>query len=60
MITSKAVEENNGKKTNEQIFEKILFPLIGYSREEINPYFDKSYEEDFPKLRKLTSRKPNA
>jgi FMN phosphatase YigB (HAD superfamily) len=57
---SKAVEENNGKKTNEDVFADLFFPLEGHTREEIKPYFDKFYEQDFSKLRQYTQKKPEA
>jgi FMN phosphatase YigB (HAD superfamily) len=60
MIASEAVDKNDGSKTNEEVFEETFFPLIGYTREEINPYIDKFYEKDFPKLRQYTRQKPDA
>lgn len=60
MIASQEVDKNDGSKTNEQVFEETFFPLIGYAREEINPYIDKFYEQDFPKLRQYTTRKSAA
>jgi len=60
MIASQAVDKNDGSKTNEQVFEETFFPLIGYPREEIDPYIDKFYEEDFSKLRQYTQQKPAA
>ena len=60
MIASQLIDKNDGSKTNEQVFNETFFPSIGYAREEINPYIDKFYEKDFPKLRKYTRRKPAA
>jgi len=60
IIASEAINKNDGSKSNEEIFEETFFPLIGYSREEINPFFDKFYEEDFSKLRQYTQQKPAA
>ena len=60
MIASQEVDKNNGNKTNEEVFAEAFFPLIGYAREEMNPLFDKFYEQDFPKLRQYTRRKPAA
>ena len=57
---SKAVEENDGKRTNEEVYAEKFFPLEGYSREEIEPFFDKFYEEHFSKLRQYTRKKPEA
>jgi FMN phosphatase YigB (HAD superfamily) len=60
MIASEAVDKNDGSKTNEEVFEETFFPLIGYPREEIDPYIDKFYQQDFPKLRQYTHQKPDA
>jgi len=60
LIASEAVNKNDGSITNEEVFENTFFPLIGYTREEINPLFDKFYEEDFSKLRQYTRQKPAA
>lgn len=57
---SKAIEENNRKHLNEDIYSKVCFPLDGYSRKEIQPFLDKFYENDYSKLRKWTRRKPEA
>lgn len=60
LIASEAVNKNDGSITNEEVFENTFFPSIGYTREEINPLFDKFYEEDFSKLRQYTQKKPAA
>lgn len=60
LIASEAVNKNDGSKTNEEVFETTFFPSIGYTREEINPLFDKFYEDDFSKLRQYTRQKPAA
>ncbi len=57
---SEAVNKNNGHKTNEQVFLESFFPIEGYSIEEIQPLFDRFYETKFSKLRKYTSKKPEA
>lgn len=57
---SKAVEESNSQKSNEEVYENIFFPFEGHSREEIQPFFNKFYEKDFSKLRQYTRRKPEA
>ena len=57
---SKAIEENNGGKTNEEIYINVFFPLEGHSMEYIKPFFDKFYEQDFSKLQKYARRKPEA
>ena len=60
MMASKAVEENNGTHINDDIYTKICFPLEGYTREEIQPFIDKFYEEGFSALRQYTKKKPEA
>lgn len=60
MLASKKVEENEGEDINEHVYARFFFPSIGYEREELEPIFDKFYEEDFPKLKKLTKYKPEA
>lgn len=60
MIASQEVNKNDGSKTNDEVFAEAFFPLIGYAREEMDPLFDKFYEQDFPKLRQYTNRKPAA
>ncbi len=57
---SKAVEENDGRKTNIEIYIDAFFPIEGHSREEIEPFFDNFYEKNFSKLRQYTRRKPEA
>ncbi len=60
LMASKAVEENNGKHTNDDVYTEVCFPLEGYSRKEIQPFIDKFYEQDFIKLREYTKKKPKA
>ncbi len=57
---SRAVEENNGYTTNEEVYANVFFPLEGHTREVIEPFFDKFYEQDFSKLRQYTRKKPEA
>jgi len=57
---SKAVEENNGKNINDDVYTEICFPLEGHTREEIQPYFDQFYKQDFSKLCQYTRKKPEA
>lgn len=60
MQASKVVDENNGRDTNENVFAEVFFPLIGHSRQEVEPIFTKFYEQEFPKLRRCARRKPEA
>ena len=57
---SEFVNRNDGKISNEEAFSKAFFPVEGYEKEDIQPLFDKFYEEDFKKLKKFTKKKPEA
>jgi FMN phosphatase YigB (HAD superfamily) len=57
---SKVVERNNGHITNEEVYAQNFFPIEGYSREEIEPFFDDFYENGFHKLKPCSQRKPEA
>ena len=60
MKASNKIDQNDGKFTNEQIFENSFFPLNGHPRDEITPFFDEFYEKDFIKLKIHTKIKPEA
>ncbi len=57
---SNAIDQNDGRMTNEELFANVFFPLKGHPREEIEPLFNEFYENDFIKLRKYTEVKPEA
>ena len=57
---SNRIDQNDGRVTNEQIFEQIFFPLNGYSRKDVDPLFDAFYENDFNKLKIYTEPKQDA
>ncbi|NHJ19439.1 MAG: HAD family hydrolase [Candidatus Lokiarchaeota archaeon] len=57
---SEIINRNDGKITNEEAFIKSFFPLEGYNREDLEPIFDKFYENKFQELRKFTRKKPEA
>jgi len=57
---SEFVNLNDGKIPNEEAFSNVFFPIEGYEREEIQPLFDKFYEENFGELQKFTKKKPEA
>ena len=57
---SEFVNNNDGKITNEEAFINAFLPIEGYGKEEIQPLFDKFYENDFSQLQKFTKRKPEA
>lgn len=60
MKASNQIDQNDGRFTNEKIFENVFFPLNGHSREEINPYFEEFYEKEFVKLKVHTKIKLEA
>ncbi len=57
---SEAVNHNNGTQTNDSVFAEVFFPIGGYTREDIQPYFDKFYEFQFFELKKFTKKKEYA
>jgi FMN phosphatase YigB (HAD superfamily) len=60
MQASNAMVTNDGRETNEEVFAKAFHPLIGRSREEMEPIFSGFYAHDFPLLQQHTVRKPEA
>ncbi|MBY8979780.1 MAG: HAD-IA family hydrolase [Candidatus Lokiarchaeota archaeon] len=54
---SESVNANDGLISNEDAFAKAFFPIEGYSKEDIDPYFTKFYENKFKELQKYTTRK---
>lgn len=60
MKASHMIDLNDGAMTNEEVFEKVFFPLNGHSREEVNPFFDEFYKNDFIKLKVHTKIKSEA
>ena len=46
--------------TNQQVFEADFFPRIGVAESRLRPIFDDFYRDDFPRLRSLTSPRPEA
>jgi HAD superfamily hydrolase (TIGR01549 family) len=58
--SSEAINRNNGKKTNEELFFETFFPFDGYSKEDVQPLLDEFYEKEFKKLRQFTTKKPEA
>jgi FMN phosphatase YigB (HAD superfamily) len=51
---------NDGRDTNEEVFAAAFYPLAGRPREEMEPFFEQFYIQEFPKLRPYTRRKPEA
>lgn len=60
LMASKAIERNNGHITNEEVYVNNFFPIEGYSREDIEPFFNEFYENRFQKLKYCTQQKPEA
>lgn len=49
--TETMIRNSEAHKTNEEVFVEHFLHLAGISKEEIWPYFDRFYEEHFPKLK---------
>ncbi len=60
MRGSDAMTGNDGGRTNEEAFAEVFYPLVGHSREEIEPHFMDFYTHVFPTLRRYTAPKPEA
>ncbi|HOT93544.1 MAG TPA: HAD family hydrolase [Anaerolineae bacterium] len=60
MRGSEAVMNNDGSRTNEEVFAEVFYPLVGYPREELEPRFMDFYMHVFPMLRTYTAPKPEA
>jgi len=58
---TRAMETNDGSgPTNEETFAAAFYPALGYEPAALRPIFDQFYAEEFPKLRGLTQRRPEA
>jgi len=58
---TRAMEANDGNgPTNEEMFAAAFYPALGYEPAALRPIFDQFYAEEFPKLRSLTQRLPEA
>ncbi len=57
---TEAMVANDGRATNEEVFAATFYPLIGRSRDEMEPIFARFYQEDFPGLARYARRKPEA
>jgi len=61
MRATDAMTANDGTgSTNEQAFAAAFYPSVGYDPDELRPVFEQFYVEEFPKLRSLTGRRPEA
>lgn len=54
----RAMLNNPGKITNEEMFMQTFLPAVNKDREEMEPLFDQFYLEEFPKLQKYTDHNP--
>jgi FMN phosphatase YigB (HAD superfamily) len=58
---TRAMEANDGSgPTNEEAFDAVFYPALGYEKATLQPIFDKFYTEEFPKLRAMTRPIPEA
>ena len=61
MAGTTAMDSNDGAgPTNEDAFAAVFYPMVGIDREELEPVFQRFYEEAFPALRALTRPLPEA
>ncbi len=51
---------NDGRGTNEEVFAEVFYPLVGRSRAELAPLFERFYTQDFPALQATTRCRPAA
>lgn len=56
-----AMDANDGHgPNNQEAFESTFYPALGLDREELQPVFERFYDEEFPKLRQITQPMPGA
>ena len=60
LAASAAITNNDGTRTNEDAFSDVFYPYIEHTREEIEPHLMDFYAHEFPKLQRLTQRRPEA
>lgn len=60
MRSTELMLANDGRATNQDVFDAAFFPLAGHSREELEPLFQGFYADDFAALRQYTRCKPEA
>jgi HAD superfamily hydrolase (TIGR01549 family) len=60
MQASEAMMNNDGRDTNQAVFDQAFFPPLGRTRQELEPIFTDFYANEYPKLRQHTNRKPEA
>jgi len=58
---AQAMEANNGSGlTNEQVFDAVFYPALGYEKATLHPLLERFYAEEFPKLQTMTRPIPEA
>ena len=60
MEATKAMLANDGQATNEEVFARVFYPLVGAAREVLEPVLQAFYAVDFPILQQYTRPKPEA
>ena len=58
--TRKMMANSDPSRTLQQVFDAEFYPKVGFEKESLQPRIDQFYEEAFPKLKYLTSPRPEA
>lgn len=57
---TQAMMDNDGRASNAEVFAAAFYPLVGHSRQEMEPIFLDFYARDFPALREYSRCRPEA
>jgi len=57
---TRAMEANDGSRTNETAFAEVFYPYIGISAETLAPELARFYAEEFPQLKRYVQPRPEA
>jgi FMN phosphatase YigB (HAD superfamily) len=61
MRATKVMNDNHHpKRTNEEAFASVFYPALQQDRSTVESAFKRFYAEEFPRLRRLTRRRPEA
>ncbi len=60
MQGSQMMMDNDGRETNQTVFERAFYPCVGRSVEELEPVFMDFYAKEYPTLQQYTRRRPEA
>lgn len=52
MLSTQMMMQNQGERTNEEVFMQNFLPAVGRDRDTMYPLFNRFYEQEFPKLKK--------